>query len=333
MDTTNSIFDWLDSNPDLKQFNVPLMSDRDAEISRAFGVIQRGYSDGQMMSGFPANSVFIVDSEDRVRHHTVLDPRVGWNIDEVARLVAAFRSTDGGQVLAMAGWEGEEDTVDNQIPAIAHFYATVYGDEEDAEENTTTNNNNNTDMQTRGKPAGHHQRVGFGGDQQSFERASSTSRAGLSGVSRSKSDKCSDCPDRNCLNCPLKRKGSDRSKCSDCPDRNCLNCPIKKKGCKSKCADCSVNCKGSDKCSDCPDRNCPNCPLKKNCKGSDIKGKESWWALKPFSLWPATNQQQGEEKEVAEEDIKGKMDKKDSDIKGKMDKKKEDEGGKPAWWA
>ena len=28
MDTTNSIFDWLDSNPDLKEFNVPLMSDR-----------------------------------------------------------------------------------------------------------------------------------------------------------------------------------------------------------------------------------------------------------------------------------------------------------------
>ena len=28
MDTTNAIFDWLDSNPDLKEFNVPLMSDR-----------------------------------------------------------------------------------------------------------------------------------------------------------------------------------------------------------------------------------------------------------------------------------------------------------------
>ena len=28
MDTTNSIFDWLDSNPDLAEFNVPLMSDR-----------------------------------------------------------------------------------------------------------------------------------------------------------------------------------------------------------------------------------------------------------------------------------------------------------------
>ena len=28
MDTTNSIFDWLDSNPDLKEFDVPLLSDR-----------------------------------------------------------------------------------------------------------------------------------------------------------------------------------------------------------------------------------------------------------------------------------------------------------------
>ena len=28
-----------------------------------------------MLTGFPANSVFIIDSEDRVRHHTVLDPR------------------------------------------------------------------------------------------------------------------------------------------------------------------------------------------------------------------------------------------------------------------
>ena len=32
MDTTNSIFDWLDSNPDLAEFNVPLMSDRYIKI-------------------------------------------------------------------------------------------------------------------------------------------------------------------------------------------------------------------------------------------------------------------------------------------------------------
>ena len=71
---------------------------RSADISKAFGVIQRGFSAGlvpadlrqelnhgwefgqkivryQMRTGFPANSVFIVDSKDRVRYHTVLDPR------------------------------------------------------------------------------------------------------------------------------------------------------------------------------------------------------------------------------------------------------------------
>ena len=137
-----------------------------------------------MMSGFPANSVFIVDSEDRVRHQTVLDsrfrhfcclptsvvmeawkldemaqvknmmemlgmimmlivnPRVGWNMEEVARLVAAFRlifitflchsgnfvcsrACDGGQGLAMAGWKGEQDTVENQVSTINTFTLIV----------------------------------------------------------------------------------------------------------------------------------------------------------------------------------------------------------------
>ena len=52
-----------------------------------------------MMSGFPANSVFVVDSEDRVRHQTVLDSRFqhfcclptsvameAWIIDEMAQV-------------------------------------------------------------------------------------------------------------------------------------------------------------------------------------------------------------------------------------------------------
>ena len=72
------------------------------------------FNNFQMLSGFPANSVFIVDSKDRVRHQTVLDPRLinfhdvehddfvgvggdvvnpraGWNMEEVARMVAAYR--------------------------------------------------------------------------------------------------------------------------------------------------------------------------------------------------------------------------------------------------
>ena len=71
----------------------------------------------------------------------------------------------------MAGWKGEEDTVENQvstfntftlivtnlrqIPAIARFYRTVYGDEEDAMENPTTTVI--TDYQAGVEPVNHRQ--------------------------------------------------------------------------------------------------------------------------------------------------------------------------------
>jgi len=255
MDTTTSIFDWLDSNPDLKEFNVPLMSDRDAEISRAFGVIQRGFSAGQMLTGFPANSVFIVDSEDRVRHHTVLDPRVGWNLEEVARLVSAFRSTDGGQGLAMSGWQSAKDTVENKIPAIANFYMTEYGDEEDAKVTFVP-------MQSKGK-----QDVGKPGGWRVTQRANFGAGDQLSSVS------------------------SARSRCSDCPNRSCVKCPDKEtrcKDCKTKCS--RARCKVA-KCSDCPDSDCNDCPEKTGATKKEER-KRAWWALRPFATWPENDKKQ-----------------------------------------
>ena len=52
-----------------------------------------------MRTGYPANSIFIVDSTDRVRYHAVLDTRVAFNVEEIARLVAAYQATDGGKVM------------------------------------------------------------------------------------------------------------------------------------------------------------------------------------------------------------------------------------------
>ena len=129
LDTSTALFSWLDSEPDLRDFNVPLMADRDAVISRAFGVLQKVFSSDQSKTGFPANAVFIVDDKDRVRHHTVLDSRVAFNVEEVARLVAAYRATDGGRGLAMADWREEGDTVANTIPAIQSYYSSPPGPE------------------------------------------------------------------------------------------------------------------------------------------------------------------------------------------------------------
>ena len=86
MDTTPAILDWLDINPDLKDFDVPLMSDKTADIARQFGVLQQCLGQEQTGAGFPANSVFIIDSMDRVRYHCVLDSRVAFNVGEIARL-------------------------------------------------------------------------------------------------------------------------------------------------------------------------------------------------------------------------------------------------------
>jgi len=127
LDTTHALFDWLDSDPELTGFDVPLMSDRKASICRQFGVLQQAQSGDQVKAGYPANSVFIIDSQDRVRYHCVLDSRVAFNVGEIARLVRAFQATDGGKSLAMADWKGEEDTVLNRIPNIKHYYGTKYG--------------------------------------------------------------------------------------------------------------------------------------------------------------------------------------------------------------
>ena len=227
MDTTTALFDWLDSNTELKDFNVPLMSDRDANISRRFGVLQKSFMPGQvidtslttpqMRSGFPANSVFIVDGEDRVRHHTVLDSRAAFSVDEVARLVAAYKATDGGQVsspattppqhLAMAGWKEEGDTVTNDVPSIQHFYGTKYGDKEHSCEGCPK------------QPSGTKKEVTARGQQEE-------------GYKTKEEDRCSDCPGRKCDHCPAKEqeegdKTKEEDRCSDCPARKCDHYPSK----------------------------------------------------------------------------------------------------------
>ena len=63
-DTTQAILDWLDYNPDMKDYDVPLVSDKTADIGRQFGVLQQC-----------------------VRYHCVLDSRVAFNMGGIARLV------------------------------------------------------------------------------------------------------------------------------------------------------------------------------------------------------------------------------------------------------
>ena len=60
-----------------------------------------------------------------------MDSKVAFNIEKVVRVVKALRSTDGGDKLAMAGFNKEEDAVENKIGAIKNFYGRKYGGEVD----------------------------------------------------------------------------------------------------------------------------------------------------------------------------------------------------------
>ena len=126
MDTTQALFDWLDNNPALKDFDVPLMSDKNASIARQFGVLQQAAGQDHTGAGFPANSVFIIDSKDMVRYHCVLDSRVAFNVGEIARLVKAFQASDESKGLAMADFINKEDIVPNKIPNIKDYYGTKF---------------------------------------------------------------------------------------------------------------------------------------------------------------------------------------------------------------
>ena len=131
IDTTTTLFDWLYSEPELAECKVPLISDKAQTISRQLGVLLQESGQDHTGAGFSANSVFIIDSIDRVRYHCVLDSRVAFNIEEVLRVVRALRVTDDGGKLAMAGFKKEEDAVNNEIRAIKNFYGTKFGAEVD----------------------------------------------------------------------------------------------------------------------------------------------------------------------------------------------------------
>ena len=130
---------------------------------------------------------------------------------------ACSRDTDGGEGLAMAGWKGEQDTVENQVSTFNTFTLIVTNisgrfrqlrastplcmGTRRTQWRTPPPPTSLTYRQVASLPATtrfrriiwfgfdhlciltYMQRLGFGGDQQSYERPP-TSRAGLSNVSR-----------------------------------------------------------------------------------------------------------------------------------------------------
>lgn len=126
MDSAETIKDWIAQNPELAQFDVPMLSDKENDIAGQFGVLMTDEAD-HPGSGYCANAVFIIDKFDKVRYHEALDPRMMLDIKEIKRLVKAFRATDGGKTIALPTWKEESDSVANSRSAIRTRYKLMYG--------------------------------------------------------------------------------------------------------------------------------------------------------------------------------------------------------------
>jgi len=84
--------------------NIPLLADLGGKISRDYGVLidEVGHS---------LRGLFIINEKGIVRQITINDPPVGRNVDEVLRLLKAFKHTDEHGEVCPAGWNPGDRTM------------------------------------------------------------------------------------------------------------------------------------------------------------------------------------------------------------------------------
>jgi peroxiredoxin (alkyl hydroperoxide reductase subunit C) len=80
-DSVHAHVAWLEFH--IGQLDFPLASDRNHEVSRAYGVLDA--------AGQSTRAVFVVDPGGVVRYEAVYDDRVGRSVDELLRVLSALQ--------------------------------------------------------------------------------------------------------------------------------------------------------------------------------------------------------------------------------------------------
>ena len=80
---------------------IPIISDYTKDLARDYQVLLDDGAD----AGVSLRGTFIIDGNGTLRHMSVNDLPVGRNVDEVLRLVEAFKHTDTHGEVCPAGWK------------------------------------------------------------------------------------------------------------------------------------------------------------------------------------------------------------------------------------
>jgi peroxiredoxin 2/4 len=88
------------------KINFPLIADNNYLISDLYGMVPFGDIAGRNM-----RSVFIIDSENKVRSVVHYPNEVGRNIDELKRLVVALQASSNTNIATPANWQPGDDVM------------------------------------------------------------------------------------------------------------------------------------------------------------------------------------------------------------------------------
>ena len=100
--------------------NFPLIADFTKKISKAYGFLVE--DDADDLCGAALRGLVIIDPLGKVRHVQVNDAQVGRSVDEVLRLIQAFKHTDINGVVCPANWRpGKRTIVPDQKEKINYF--------------------------------------------------------------------------------------------------------------------------------------------------------------------------------------------------------------------
>lgn len=115
--STDSVYShkiFHDTSPCVDQIQFPLLSDRNGQIARSYGV-------WNAEDGAAERASFIIDPKGTVRYYSVYPREVGRNIIEIVRtLQGAQYSEDTGEALP-AGWESGMPGIKRRFEDVGNY--------------------------------------------------------------------------------------------------------------------------------------------------------------------------------------------------------------------
>ncbi|ORX58730.1 peroxiredoxin-2 [Hesseltinella vesiculosa] len=102
----------------LGDIKYPLLADKTKKIARDYGVLLEE-------AGVTLRGLFIIDPKGVVRQITINDLPVGRNVDEVLRLVKAFKFTDEHGEVCPSSWTPGDKTIKPSVKDSKQYFESV----------------------------------------------------------------------------------------------------------------------------------------------------------------------------------------------------------------